>query len=152
MCPFYLAFYVFAEECSFSSEEEKVFVLCMVEHFDGVSLKDILQLIVFQHIIRLSALLVNQAETVHRVNFDSFGNVYSLFDYIFPHLLRSVVWFEVIEVDESVAAIVGQSQDLVVGQVIGEAEAVEQHEVDIFWFLLHVFEGVVNERTKWCIR
>lgn len=40
---------------------------------------------------------------------------------------------------------VGQSQDLIVGEVVGQAESVQQDEVDVFGALLRILEGVVYQ-------
>ena len=148
MSSFYFTFYGFGEEGAFSSKEEKIFALSMVEHFDGVSFEYILQFIVLKDVVWLPAFFVDQAKAVDGVYFDSLGDVEAFFDDILSHFFGFIVGLEIIEVDEFVSAVVGESQDFVVGQVIGEAEAVEQHEVDVFGLLLRVFEGVADEGTN----
>lgn len=132
MSSFYFTFYGFGEERTFSSKEEKIFALGMVEHFDGVSFEYILQFIVLQDIVWLPAFFVDETKAVDGVDFDSLGDVEAFFDDILSHFFGFIVGLEIIEVDEFVSAMVGESQDFVVGEVVGEAEAVEQHEVDVF--------------------
>lgn len=99
MCPFYLSLDVLAEVGSFSAEAEQVLVLCMVQHLDGVAFKDVLELIILQDVVWFSSFLVYKAETVDRVDLDTFGNVHPFLHDVLTHLFTLIVGLEVVEVD-----------------------------------------------------
>lgn len=145
MGSFDLSFEGLVELCALSTKEEEVFMLGVVKHLDSVALKDVLQLVVLQNIIGLPALLINESEAVNGVDLDALGDIEALLEDVLADVLALVVGVEVVEVDELVGLVVGESQDLVVGEVVGKTEAVEQHEIDVLGGLLGVLEGVVEE-------
>lgn len=138
---------VLAEVGPLAAEAEQVLALGVVEHLYGVAFEDVLQLVVLQHVVGLPALLVHQSEAVHRVDLDALRNVHPLLHYVLPHFLALVVRLQVVEVHQPVLFVVSQAEDFVVGEVVRQAEAVQQHEVDVFGGLVHVFEGVVDQRA-----
>jgi hypothetical protein len=88
---FYFTFDNLAEDGAFSAEEEKVLVLGVIEHLDGVALEHVFQLIVLEDVIGLPALLIDQSETVDGVDLDAFGNVHALLDDVLSYFFRLVV-------------------------------------------------------------
>lgn len=140
-----LAFDVLAEVGSLASETEQVLVLGVVQHLYGVALEDVLELIVLQHVVGLPSLLVDQPKAVDRVNLNPLGDVHPFLHDILAHLLTLVVRFQVVEINQFVLFVVGEAEHLVVGEVVGQTETVQQHEVDVLGGLVDVLEGVVYE-------
>lgn len=143
---------VLAEVGPLAAEAEQVLVLGVVEHLDGVALEDVLELVVLEHVVGLPALLVDQPEAIDRVYLDALGDVHPLLHDVLAHLLALVVRLQVVEIDQLVLLVVGEAQHLVVCQVVGQTETVQKDEVDVLGGLVHVLEGVVDQRADGGVR
>ena len=81
----------------------------MIQHLYSITLKDILQFIVLEQVVRLSFLLTLNPVTIHRINLNTFVYVHSLLYYVLTDVFRFVVRLEVVEVENFLLFVVGQT-------------------------------------------